>query len=91
VVVDAADIRFTKRSSGFEVTPRDGAQAIAGTDLLVAVGRRPNTDDLGLAEAGVEVDGRGYIIVDDQLRTNVEHIWAMGDCNGRGAFNAYVV
>jgi pyruvate/2-oxoglutarate dehydrogenase complex dihydrolipoamide dehydrogenase (E3) component len=52
----------------------------------MAVGRRPNTDDLGLDNAGVEMDERGYIVVDDQLRTNVEHIWAMGDCNGRGAF-----
>jgi pyruvate/2-oxoglutarate dehydrogenase complex dihydrolipoamide dehydrogenase (E3) component len=54
--------------------------------VLVAVGRQPNTDDLGLERAGVETDGRGYVVVDDQLRTNVEHIWAMGDCNGRGAF-----
>ena len=66
--------------------PREGATPIAGTHLLMAVGRRPNTDDLGLEQAGVETDGRGYIVVDDQLRTNVEHIWAMGDCNGRGAF-----
>src|SRR5690242_3935894 len=86
VVVDAGDIRFTKRDNGFEVTPRDGAKPIAGTHLLVAVGRQPNTDDLGLEAAGVETDRRGYIVVDDQLRTNVEHIWAMGDCNGRGAF-----
>ncbi|MCV7299083.1 FAD-containing oxidoreductase [Mycobacterium barrassiae] len=86
VVVDATDIRFAKRGNGFEVTPRDGAQPIAGTHLLMAVGRQPNTDDLGLDAAGVETDHRGYIVVDDQLRTNVEHIWAMGDCNGRGAF-----
>ena len=86
VVVDAGDIRFTKRDNGFEVTPRDGAKPIAGTHLLVAVGRQPNTDDLGLEAAGVETDRRGYIVVDDQLRTNVDHIWAMGDCNGRGAF-----
>ena len=68
------------------VTPRDGAEPIVGTHLLVATGRRPNTDDLGLEAAGVETDERGYIAVDDQLRTNVEHIWAMGDCNGKGAF-----
>ncbi|MDG5484303.1 FAD-containing oxidoreductase [Mycolicibacterium gadium] len=86
VVVDASDIRFTKRDNGFEVTPREGAEPIAGTHLLMAVGRQPNTDDLGLEAAGVETDRRGYIVVDDQLRTNVEHIWAMGDCNGRGAF-----
>jgi pyruvate/2-oxoglutarate dehydrogenase complex dihydrolipoamide dehydrogenase (E3) component len=53
---------------------------------LLAVGRRPNTDDLGLDKAGVEVDRRGYIVVDDQLRTSVPGIWAMGDCNGKGAF-----
>jgi len=86
VVVDANAIRFTKRDNGFEVIPRDGAEPIAGTHLLVAVGRQPNTDDLGLEKAGVDTDARGYIAVDDQLRTNVEHIWAMGDCNGKGAF-----
>ena len=86
VVVDATAIRFAKRNNGFEVTPRDGADPITGSHLLVAVGRQPNTDDLGLDKAGVETDVRGYIVVDDQLRTNVEHIWAMGDCNGRGAF-----
>ncbi len=59
---------------------------MAGSHLLVAVGRRPNTDDLGLEHAGVQTDSRGYIVVDDTLRTSVEHIWAMGDCNGRGAF-----
>jgi pyruvate/2-oxoglutarate dehydrogenase complex dihydrolipoamide dehydrogenase (E3) component len=53
---------------------------------LVATGRRPNTDDLGLDKAGVEIDARGYIKVDSQLRTNVPGIFAMGDCNGRGAF-----
>lgn len=86
VVVDAKAIRLTKRDRGFEATPRDGAAPIAGSHLLVAVGRQPNTDDLGLEHAGVETDRRGYIVVDDQLRTNVEHIWAMGDCNGKGAF-----
>ena len=86
VVVDANAIQFTKRDNGFDVLPRDGAEPITGTDLLVAVGRQPNTDDLGLDKAGVHTDDRGYIVVDDQLRTNVDHIWAMGDCNGRGAF-----
>jgi len=62
------------------------AQEIAGSHLLVAVGRVPNTHDLGLDKAGVKVDARGYIGVDDQLRTNVPGIWAIGDCNGRGAF-----
>ena len=59
---------------------------IVGTHLLVAVGRRPNTDDLGLDKAGIATDTRGYIQVDDQLRTNIAGIWATGDCNGRGAF-----
>jgi pyruvate/2-oxoglutarate dehydrogenase complex dihydrolipoamide dehydrogenase (E3) component len=86
VVVDANAIQFTKRDNGFDVIPRDGAVPITGSHLLMAVGRQPNTDDLGLEYAGVETDKRGYIVVDDQLRTNVEHIWAMGDCNGRGAF-----
>ena len=86
VVVDANAIQFTKRDNGFDVLPRDGAEPITGTHLLVAVGRQPNTDDLGLDKAGVHTDDHGYIVVDDQLRTNVDHIWAMGDCNGRGAF-----
>jgi pyruvate/2-oxoglutarate dehydrogenase complex dihydrolipoamide dehydrogenase (E3) component len=86
VELNATAIAFRKRDNGFDVTPRDGADPIAGTHLLVATGRRPNTDDLDLQNAGVETDGRGYIVVDDQCRTNVEHIWAMGDCNGRGAF-----
>ena len=57
-----------------------------GSHVLLAVGRRPNTDDLGLDAAGVKVDAHGYIQVDDGLRTSVPHIWALGDCNGRGAF-----
>jgi pyruvate/2-oxoglutarate dehydrogenase complex dihydrolipoamide dehydrogenase (E3) component len=63
-----------------------GAPEVTGTHLLLAVGRRPNTDDLGLEAAGVAVDERGYIVVDDELRTNVPGIWALGDCNGQGAF-----
>jgi pyruvate/2-oxoglutarate dehydrogenase complex dihydrolipoamide dehydrogenase (E3) component len=64
----------------------DGQPEVEGSHLLLAVGRRPNTDDLGLAEAGVKTDSRGYIEVDDSLRTNVPGIWALGDCNGQGAF-----
>lgn len=89
IVLGATAISFTKQdgdAGGFTVTPRDGAEPIAGSHVLVAVGRQPNTDDLGLDVAGVETDGRGFVVVDDQLRTNVDHIWAMGDCNGRGAF-----
>jgi pyruvate/2-oxoglutarate dehydrogenase complex dihydrolipoamide dehydrogenase (E3) component len=64
----------------------EGDPEIIGSDVLLAVGRRPNTDDLGLDRAGVAVDPRGYITVDDFLATNVPGIWALGDCNGRGAF-----
>jgi pyruvate/2-oxoglutarate dehydrogenase complex dihydrolipoamide dehydrogenase (E3) component len=60
--------------------------AIVGSHVLLAVGRRPNTDGLGLEAAGVTLDARGYIVVDEQLRTSAEGVWAMGDCNGRGAF-----
>ncbi|MCH8124123.1 MAG: mercuric reductase, partial [Bacteroidetes bacterium] len=63
-----------------------GDREAVGSHLLLAVGRRPNTDDLGVDEAGLAVDERGYIQVDDQLRTNVPGVWALGDCNGKGAF-----
>jgi pyruvate/2-oxoglutarate dehydrogenase complex dihydrolipoamide dehydrogenase (E3) component len=63
-----------------------GASEIVGSHLLIAVGRRPNTDDLGLDKAGIKTDKRGFIEVDDQLRTSVGGIWALGDCNGKGAF-----
>ncbi len=89
IVVGADDVRISKSHNGFEefeLTPGAGAPPIAGSHLLVAVGRRPNTDDLGLEAAGVQTDARGYIVVDDQLKTNMDHIWAMGDCNGKGAF-----
>jgi pyruvate/2-oxoglutarate dehydrogenase complex dihydrolipoamide dehydrogenase (E3) component len=65
--------------------PDDGTDSI-GSHVLLAVGREPNTDDLGLEKAGIAYDDRGFITVDDQLRTNVPGIWALGDCNGRGAF-----
>jgi pyruvate/2-oxoglutarate dehydrogenase complex dihydrolipoamide dehydrogenase (E3) component len=64
----------------------EGEPAVVGSHLLLAVGRRPNTDDLGLERAGVATDARGFITVDDTLATNVPGIWALGDCNGRGAF-----
>lgn len=63
-----------------------GAREVTGSHILLAVGRRPNTNGLSLDKTGVEVDERGYIKVDDQLRTNVPGIWALGDCNGKGAF-----
>jgi pyruvate/2-oxoglutarate dehydrogenase complex dihydrolipoamide dehydrogenase (E3) component len=81
---------LTARKQGNEVVVTvdctNGSPEVNGSHLLLAVGRRPNTDDLGLDKAGVSVDQHGYIEVDDQLRTNVPGIWAMGDCNGRGAF-----
>jgi pyruvate/2-oxoglutarate dehydrogenase complex dihydrolipoamide dehydrogenase (E3) component len=89
IVLGADNIRISKRDSDFgrfELTPNAGATPIEGSHLLMAVGRRPNTDDLGLQAAGVQTDARGYIVVDDALKTNVDHIWAMGDCNGKGAF-----
>ena len=69
-----------------DVDCTSGEPAVVGSHLLLAVGRRPNTDDLGLDKAGVAADARGYIVVDDGLATTVPGIWALGDCNGRGAF-----
>jgi len=61
-------------------------EGITGSHVLLAVGRQPNTDGLGLELAGIRTDARGYIEVDDQCRTSAEGVWAVGDCNGRGAF-----
>ncbi len=81
-------IGFSPHSDGVRVTADcdEGPPEVIGSHVLLAVGRRPNTDDLGLEKAGVATDHRGYIVVDEQLRTNVPGIWALGDCNGRGAF-----
>ncbi len=80
-------VAVEKRGDEIAVTVESGAKShVVGSHLLLAIGRRPNTDDLGLDKAGVATDERGYIKVDDQLRTNVPGIWALGDCNGRGAF-----
>ncbi len=88
VRVNAKCIGFSRRGQDIiaQVACQAGAPEVAGSHLLLAVGRRPNTDDLGLDKAGVAMDGRGYIVVDDELRTDVPGIWALGDCNGRGAF-----
>jgi pyruvate/2-oxoglutarate dehydrogenase complex dihydrolipoamide dehydrogenase (E3) component len=75
-----------ERGVGVHVDCQEGAPEVFGTHVLLAVGRIPNTSDLGLDKAGVATDQRGYITVDDQLRTNVPGVWALGDCNGRGAF-----
>ena len=88
VRLDAKCISVSRRSEEIiaHVDCATGATEVSGTHLLLAVGRRPNTDDLGLEKAGVALDERGYIVVDDQLRASTPGIWAMGDCNGRGAF-----
>ena len=59
---------------------------MVGSHVLLAVGRRPNTDDLGLDRAGIVQDERGFITVDERLSTNIEGVFALGECNGRGAF-----
>ena len=81
-------IAFEKRGDkvAVQVDCSTGDKTVIGSHALLAVGRVPNTNDLGLEQAGIEVDKRGYIQVDDQLRTNVPGIYALGDCNGRGAF-----
>jgi len=88
VRLNAECISLVKR--GDEIVARvdctAGAPEVAGSHLLLAVGRRPNTDDLNLDKAGVRCDERGYIVIDDQLQTTVPGIWALGDCNGKGAF-----
>ena len=88
VRLKAECIGFKKRGDQIAVTAscEPGPDEIVGSHVLLAVGRRPNTDDLGLDKAGVETDPRGFIVVDDRLRTNVAGIWAIGDVNGRGAF-----
>ena len=86
--LNAKCISLEKRDKGvaIDLTCDEGLTEIVGTHILLAVGRTPNTSDLGLGRAGVATDHRGYITVDDQLQTNVPGIWALGDCNGRGAF-----
>jgi len=68
------------------VSCADGAPEVEGSDVLLAVGRTPNTDDLGLDAAGLATDARGYLPVNDRLETAVPGVWALGDCNGRGGF-----
>jgi pyruvate/2-oxoglutarate dehydrogenase complex dihydrolipoamide dehydrogenase (E3) component len=96
-ILAAEGIRIRPNAKCISVTTRDSRigvgikcdespPEVVGTHVLLAVGRTPNTNDLGLERAGVATDQRGYILVDDQLQTNVPGIWALGDCNGRGAF-----
>jgi pyruvate/2-oxoglutarate dehydrogenase complex dihydrolipoamide dehydrogenase (E3) component len=88
VRVDSKIVGVEKQGNAIAVKIESAGKIsqIVGTHMLVATGRRPNTDDLGLDKAGIAKDARGYIQVDDELRTNIAGIWAMGDCNGRGAF-----
>ncbi|ESY52415.1 MULTISPECIES: FAD-containing oxidoreductase [unclassified Mesorhizobium] len=86
VHVGADDIRFARQGKDIAVTFSSGKPPAVGSHVLLALGRTPNTDDLGLDKAGITVDLRGFVTVDDQLRTSVPGIWAMGDCNGKGAF-----
>jgi pyruvate/2-oxoglutarate dehydrogenase complex dihydrolipoamide dehydrogenase (E3) component len=89
VRLNAACIELMKLGDGNVGVRLDcaaGAPDVSGSHLLLAMGRKPNTDDLGLEKSGVARDDRGYILVDNQLRTNVPGIWALGDCNGRGGF-----
>jgi pyruvate/2-oxoglutarate dehydrogenase complex dihydrolipoamide dehydrogenase (E3) component len=73
-----------KVSDGIEV--RTGSEVVNASHLLIATGRRPNTDDLGLENTGIRMNEHGYIQVDDELKTSATDVWALGDCNGRGAF-----
>jgi pyruvate/2-oxoglutarate dehydrogenase complex dihydrolipoamide dehydrogenase (E3) component len=88
VRVNATCIGFSRRGEDIlaHVECVSGDPEVNGSHVLLAVGRRPNTDDLGLTKTGVAVDKRGNIVVDDQLHTSVPGIWALGDCNGKGAF-----
>jgi pyruvate/2-oxoglutarate dehydrogenase complex dihydrolipoamide dehydrogenase (E3) component len=88
VRLNATCIGFSRRGEDVfaQVDCVSGDPEVSGSHILLAVGRRPNTDDLGLTEAGVAVDKRGYVVVDDYLHTSVPGIWALGDCNGKGAF-----
>lgn len=86
--LDAECISFAPHPDGVavHVDRSSDDRSVVGSEVLLAIGRRPNTDDLGLDKAGVELDARGYIVVDDELRTSQAHIYALGDCNGKGAF-----
>ena len=88
VRVDSKVVGIEKQGNAIAVKIESAGKIsnVVGTHVLVAIGRRPNTDDLGLDKAAIATDPHGYIQVDDQLRTNVPGIWAMGDCNGKGAF-----
>ena len=95
-ILEAEGVRFELGAECLSLAPAGsgivvgaacrGGQGITGSHVLLAAGRRPNTDKLGLEQAGIRIDARGYIEVDDQCRTSADGVWAVGDCNGRGAF-----
>jgi pyruvate/2-oxoglutarate dehydrogenase complex dihydrolipoamide dehydrogenase (E3) component len=92
-ILEAEQIRLVLGASGLALVPQNNGFVLRlaggeahGTHLLVATGRHPNTKDLDLERAGVSLDERGFIVTDDRLQTSVPGIWALGDCNGRGAF-----
>jgi pyruvate/2-oxoglutarate dehydrogenase complex dihydrolipoamide dehydrogenase (E3) component len=84
----ARDVTVMRQDGGVRIDAMAAGNplSVTGSDLLLAIGRRPNVEHLNLAAAGVQLDARGFIAVDDQLRTSAEGIWALGDVNGRGAF-----
>jgi pyruvate/2-oxoglutarate dehydrogenase complex dihydrolipoamide dehydrogenase (E3) component len=88
IQLNAKCVRAERQDSSIvaKIDCTTGPREVKGSHILLAVGRRPNTEDLGLDKAGIEIDDRRYIKVDDQLRTNVPGVWALGDCNGKGAF-----
>jgi pyruvate/2-oxoglutarate dehydrogenase complex dihydrolipoamide dehydrogenase (E3) component len=88
VRLNATCLELTRHGEavGARLDCTEGASEVSGSHLLLATGRTPNTDDLGLDNAGIARDAHGYVVVDNQLRTNVAGIWALGDCNGRGGF-----
>jgi len=88
VRLDARCVALERRDGGVAVRLEcgEGAPEVEGSHVLLATGRRPNTGDLGLDAAGIETDDRGFIVVDDELKTTAPGVWALGDCNGRGAF-----
>jgi pyruvate/2-oxoglutarate dehydrogenase complex dihydrolipoamide dehydrogenase (E3) component len=88
VRLNASCVSVSRGNAGVavQVDCAEGSPTIEASHLLLAVGRRPNTDDLGLDAAGVARDDHGYVAVDDQLQTSVPGIWALGECNGKGAF-----
>ncbi|MEO8144701.1 MAG: FAD-containing oxidoreductase [Betaproteobacteria bacterium] len=84
IFLSAADLKVS--GAGESINVSFAGKSVQGSHLLLAVGRVPNTSDLGLKEAGITADPRGYITVDDQCRTSAEGVWCMGDANGKGSF-----